>query len=67
MIAAAQRVDVPGLLEAASQLIGVEALGDALGAAQTLACELARRGLYLCLRGSGAACAGDLCPKRTLH
>jgi hypothetical protein len=63
MIAAAQGADVAGLLQAASQLIGVEALGDALGAAQTLGCELARRGLYL--RPRATAC--DLCRKRTLH
>ena len=67
MIAAAQRVDVTALLEAASRLIGVEALGDAISAAQTLARELAKRGLYLCPRASGAACVSDLCPKRTLH
>ncbi len=67
MIAAAQRSDVTGLLEAASELIGVEALGDALGAAQTLASELAQRGLYLHPRAMGAPCDRDLCPKRTLH
>lgn len=65
MIAAAQRADVAGLLDAASQLIGVEALGDALSAAQSLARELSQRGLYLCPRGAAAPC--DLCPQRTLH
>jgi hypothetical protein len=67
MIAAAQRVDLAGLLQAASQLIGVEALGDALGAAQTLASELTRRGLHLCPRGCGAACVRDRRLTRTLH
>ena len=62
MVAAAERVDVCGLLQAASRLLGVDALGDALAAAQRLACELAKRGLTLCPRG---AC--DLCPQRTLH
>jgi hypothetical protein len=67
MIASAQRSDLAGLLEAASELIGVEALGDALSAVQTLASELARRGLYLCPRAASAPCGKDLCPQRTLH
>ena len=62
MIDAAQRADVAELLQAASELIGVEALGDALNAAQALASALSRRGLYLCPRSGG-----DRCPMRTLH
>ncbi len=47
MIDAAQRGDVSGLLGTASELIGVEELGDALSATQALASALARRDLYL--------------------
>ena len=67
MIDAAQRSDLAELLGAASRLIGVEALGDALNAAQTLASALTRRGLYLCPRTGQAPCGNDLCPKRMLH
>lgn len=67
MIASAQRVDVAGLLDLASRLIGPEALGDAINAAQTLARELARRGLFLCSREGGAACVSDLHARHTLH
>jgi hypothetical protein len=66
MIDAAQRRDTVTMLAAASELIGVEELGGALCAAQDLATALSQRGLYLCPR-TGAPCAGDLCPKRTLH
>jgi hypothetical protein len=65
MIDAAQRGDVAGLLGAAAELMGVEELGDALQAAQTLAFALAQRGLYLCPQTKTAHC--DLCPERTLH
>ena len=58
MIDAAQRADVAGLLGFASQLVGVEDLGDALNATQALARALARRGVYL---------RPEAAPKRTLH
>jgi hypothetical protein len=67
MIDAAQRADIEGLLGAAAELVGVEELGDALEAAQTLGSALARRGVYLCPRTKGATCANDLCFGRTLH
>lgn len=67
IIDAAQRVDLAAMLGAAAELVGVEELGDALNAAQELGAALAQRGVYLCPRADGAACANDLCPKRTLH
>lgn len=67
MIDAAQRADLTAMLGAASELVGVEELGDALNAAQALGSALAQRGVYLCPRGDGASCANVLCPNRTLH
>ncbi len=67
MIDAAQRADVVSLLAAASQLLGVDGLGDALQAAQLLATFLARRGIFLCANQSGEACGAELRPRRTLH
>ncbi len=59
MIDAAQRADPESLLGFASELIGVEELGDALHATQALAAALARRGLYLR--------ANERSPHPTLH
>ena len=67
MIAAAQRADVAGLLEAASMLIGADALGDALGAAQNARLRNWRDAGFISAPRTGAPCTSDLCPKRTLH
>jgi hypothetical protein len=46
MIGAAQVADTVGLLTAAAELLGVDELGDALRATQSLATTLAKRGLF---------------------
>jgi hypothetical protein len=67
MIEAAQRADVTDLLDAASTLLRVDELGDALHATQALAGALSRRGLFLCAKRDGEPCRSDLCPHRRLH
>ncbi len=67
MIEASQRADRVGLLDAASQLLGADGLGDALQAAQRLASTLTRRGILLCPKRPGEPCPADLCPHRRLH
>ena len=47
MIGAAQVADTVGLLAAAAELLGVDELGDALRATQSLATALAKRGLFI--------------------
>jgi hypothetical protein len=67
MIEAAQRGDPTGLLAAAASLLGVDELGDALLATQSLATALARRDLFVRAPRQGEPCGFDLCPHRQLH
>jgi len=67
MIESAQRADIPGLLESAAMLLGVDELGDALQATQSLATALARRGMFVRAPRRGDPCEFDLCPRRNLH
>jgi len=67
MIEAAQRGDPTGLLAAAALLLGVDELGDALQATQSLATALARRGVFVRAPRDEEPCGFDLCPRRRLH
>jgi hypothetical protein len=67
MIEAAQRGDPANLLAHAALLLGVDELGDALQATQSLATALARRGLFVRAARDGEPCGFDLCPLRRLH
>ncbi len=67
MIATAQRADIAGTLSAAARLLGVDGLGDALQAAQSLGSALARHGLVIGGPGETWTCDFDLCPLRKLN
>jgi hypothetical protein len=67
MIETAQRADPVGLLAAASMLLGVDELGDALQATQSLASALRRRGLIVAPSFREEPCGFDLCPHRRLN
>jgi hypothetical protein len=67
MIEAAQRGDPVALLATAASLLGVDELGDALQATQSLATALARRGLFVRAPRDAEPCEFDLCPRRRLH
>jgi hypothetical protein len=67
MIEAAQRGHPTDLLAAAALLLGVDELGDALLATQSLARELKRRKILVRAPRQGEPCGFDLCPHRQLH
>jgi hypothetical protein len=67
MIEAAQAGDMVALLTAAAALLGVDELGDALQATQSLATALAKRGLFVRPPGQDGPCGFELCPERQLH
>ena len=67
MIERAQLSDHAGMLSAASMLLGVDDLGGALQAAQSLASALAKHGLTVRSLKRGDPCGDDLCPHRQLN
>ena len=67
MIEAAQCGDSTGLLTASGSLLGVDELGDALLATQSLARALAQRGLFVRAPRQNEPRGFGLCPHRKLH
>jgi len=67
MIEAAQRGDPTAVLAAAALLLGVDGVGDALQATQSLATALARRGVFVSAPPDNGPCGFDLCPRRRLN
>jgi hypothetical protein len=66
MIEAAQGADTMGVLAAAAALLGVEELGDALQAAQSLARALAERGLFVRAPLQDEPCEFEVRPARPM-
>jgi len=66
MIEAAQGADTIGVLAAAAALLGVEELGDALQAAQSLARALAERGLFVRAPLQDEPCEFEVRPARPM-
>ena len=67
MIGTAQRSDFVGTLAAASLLLAVDELGDALQATQSLGAALTRGGIFLKDSPEHEPCGFDLCPHRRLN